>query len=265
MLKLGKYEFKSRLILGTGKYSSFDIMRKCFEAAEVDVVTVAIRRVNLDNSYENILNYIDRKRYTLLPNTAGCFTVEEAIRIAHLGRELCNTDLVKLEIIGDKDTLYPDTAQTIEATKQLVKEGFCVLAYTNDDVVAAMKLQDAGATSVMPLGAPIGSGLGILNPYNIQAIIQKLSVPCIVDAGVGTSSDVAIAMEMGADGVLLNTGVALSNNPVKMALAMKLACQAGRLSYLSGRIPKSYYANPSSPLYGMPKPPSKRDEVAKSK
>lgn len=253
-LKIGKYELKSRLILGTGKYPNFEIMKKCFEVAEVEMVTVAIRRVNLDNPNENLLNHIDRKKYILLPNTAGCFTAGEAIRIAHLGRELCNTELVKLEVIGDMDTLYPDVSQTLEATKQLVKEGFSVLAYTNDDVVAALRLQDAGATAVMPLGAPIGSGLGILNPYNIQAIIQKLTVPCIVDAGVGTSSDVAIAMEMGADGVLLNTGVALAGDPVKMALAMKLACQAGRLSYLAGRIPKSYYANPSSPLYGMPKP-----------
>lgn len=254
LLKLGNREFKSRLILGTGKYPNFDIMIKCFEVAEVEIVTVAIRRVNLESKSENILNYIDRNKYTLLPNTAGCFTAEEAIRIAHLGMELCNTDLVKLEVIGDRDTLYPDTAQTVEATKQLVKEGFSVLAYTSDDVVSALRLEEAGAISVMPLGAPIGSGLGILNPYNIQAIIQKLSVPCIVDAGVGTSSDVAIAMEMGADGVLLNTGVALAKDPIKMAKAMKLACQAGRLSYLAGRIPKSYYANPSSPLFGMPSP-----------
>jgi thiazole synthase len=255
LLKLGKYTFRSRLILGTGKYSSFEIMKKCLEVSGVEMVTVAIRRVNLNNPAENILNYIDRNKYTLLPNTAGCYTAEEAIRIAHLGRELCNTDLVKLEIIGDNDTLYPDTAQTIKAAKELVKEGFCVLAYTNDDLVAALRLEDVGVTSVMPLASPIGSGMGILNPYNIQAIIQKLKVPCIVDAGVGGASDVTMVMEMGADGVLLNSAVALAKDPIKMALAVKLACEAGRLTYLAGRIPKSYYANPSSPLYGMPKPP----------
>ncbi len=254
-LKIGKFVFKSRIILGSGKYPNFEIMKKCYEVAQVELITVAVRRVNLDNPKENILNHIDRKKYTLLPNTAGCYTVEEAIRLAQLGRELCNIEMVKLEVIGDQDTLYPDIPKTIEATKILVKEGFLVLAYTNDDVVAALRLEEAGAASVMPLGAPIGSGLGILNPYNIQAIIQKLTVPCIVDAGVGASSDVAIAMEMGADGVLLNTGVACAKDPVKMALAMKLACEAGRLTYLAGRIPKSYYANPSSPLYGMPAPP----------
>ncbi|MFN7181915.1 MAG: thiazole synthase [Planctomycetota bacterium] len=259
-LKLGKYEFKSRLILGSGKFTDFEIMKKCYEIAEVELITVAIRRVNLENPRENILSYIDRKKYTLLPNTAGCYSVEEAVRIAYLGRELCNTELVKLEVIGDRDTLYPDNTQTLEATRILVKEGFAVLAYTNDDVVAALRLEEAGATAVMPLGAPIGSGMGILNPYNIQAIIQKLTVPCIVDAGVGVCSDVAIAMEMGADGVLLNTAVACAKDPVKMARAMKLACQAGRLTYLAGRIPKSYYANPSSPLYGMPAPPKPKNK-----
>ncbi len=247
-LKIGKFEFSSRLFIGTGKYPDFEVMRKAHEASGAQAVTVALRRVNFDNNKENILNYIDQKKYIILPNTAACFTAEEAIRVARLARELGLPDWVKLEVIGDQKTLMPDNEETLKATKVLVKEGFTVLAYTNDDIVYAKKFEEAGAAAVMPLGAPIGSGQGILNPNNIKIILENAKVPIIVDAGVGTASDCAIAMELGADGVLLNTGVALAKDPVRMARAMKLAVEAGRDAFLAGRIPKKLYASASSPV-----------------
>lgn len=248
--KIGKYEFNSRLFVGTGKYATFPLMKEALEASGTDCVTVAVRRVNIsDKSKESLLDYIDTKKYKILPNTAGCYSVDEAVRTARLGREVGLSDMVKLEVIGDEKTLYPDLLGLIEATRTLVKEGFTVLPYTSDDLVTALRLEDAGAACVMPLGAPIGSGLGITNPMNIQIIISRLKVPVIVDAGVGTASDVSVAMELGADGVLLNTGIALAKDPVRMAQAMKLACQAGREAYLAGRIPKKYFeASASSPV-----------------
>lgn len=251
MLKVGGFEFRSRLILGTGKYPSPEVMVRCHEASGTDCVTVAVRRVDLrDTSKANFLSWIDRSRYTILPNTAGCRTAEEAIRTALLGREALGTPLVKLEVIGDEKTLYPDLGELLEATRALVKEGFVVMPYTSDDLVTALKLVDAGAACVMPLGAPIGSGLGILNPLNIRLIVERAKVPVIVDAGVGTASDVAAAMELGADGVLLNTAVALARDPVRMAEAVRRACEAGRLAYEAGRIPRKEYASPSSPEEG---------------
>jgi thiazole synthase len=249
--KIGGHEFRSRLLLGTGKYPSPDIMRHCHEASGTDCVTVAVRRVDLkDSSKGSILGAIDRKKIKLLPNTAACYTVDDAVRTARLGREALETDLVKLEVIGDEKTLYPDLQGLIEATRILAKEGFTVMPYTSDDLVTALRLVDAGAAAVMPLGGPIGSGLGILNPLNIRIILERVKVPVLVDAGVGTASDVAIAMELGADGVLLNTAVALAKDPVKMALAMKHACDAGRLAFEAGRIPRKEYATPSSPNEG---------------
>ncbi|MBI4242888.1 MAG: thiazole synthase [Planctomycetes bacterium] len=250
LLKIGKHTFNSRLILGTGKYSSPEIMKMALEASGTEFVTVAVRRVDFSNPNDPVMSALDLKKYKLLPNTAACFTADEAIRTAQLGRELCGTELVKLEVIGDKETLYPDLDELLKATKQLVKDGFVVMAYTTDDLIYALKLQDAGAACVMPLGAPIGSGLGILNQLNIKIICRRLSVPVIVDAGVGTASDVAVAMELGAGGILLNTGVALAKDPVKMAEAVKLACISGRLACLSGRMPKREYASPSSPDVG---------------
>ena len=246
-LKLGNRDFKSRLFVGTGKYSTMEIMKQCLEASACEVVTVALRRVNLDDPEENLLNFIDTEKYMILPNTAGCYSADEAIKILMLARELGIAEMVKLEVIGDEKTLLPDVHETLKATKELVKEGFTVLAYTTDDVVTAKKLEDAGAASVMPLGSPIGSGQGILNPLNIELIMEAVSVPVIVDAGVGTASDVAIALEMGVDGVLLNTGIAGAKKPLHMAHAMRLACEAGRRSYLAGRIPKKRYATASSP------------------
>ncbi len=251
MLSIGGVQFRSRLFLGTGKYSSPEIMVKCHEASGTDCVTVAVRRVDLnDRSKASFLNWIDRTKYKILPNTAGCYTAEEAVRTARLGREALDTPLVKLEVIGDDKTLYPDLPGLLEATKTLAREGFVVMPYTSDDVVTAMRLADAGAACVMPLGAPIGSGLGILNPLNIRIIIERVRVPVIVDAGVGTASDVAVAMEMGADGVLLNTAVALAKDPPKMAAAVRLACEAGRAAFEAGRIPRREYATPSSPTEG---------------
>ncbi|MDQ7778740.1 MAG: thiazole synthase [Planctomycetota bacterium] len=251
-LKIGAHEFASRLFVGTGKYPSNEVMVKALEASGARCVTVAVRRINLAERGKGcMLDFIDPKRYTLLPNTAACYTADDAIRTARLGREAGLSDLVKLEVLGDEKTLYPDTAETVRATKQLVSEGFTVLAYTNDDLISALRLQDAGAASVMPLGAPIGSGLGILNPLNVRLIIERLTVPVIVDAGVGTASDVSVAMELGADGVLLNTGIALARDPVLMARAMKLACEAGRAAFLAGRIPKKEYGTPSSPAAGV--------------
>ncbi|MGH7394422.1 MAG: thiazole synthase [Candidatus Methylomirabilales bacterium] len=250
-LRLGGREFRSRLIVGTGKYPDYATMQRAHEASGAQIVTVAVRRVNLDRTQESMLNYIDESRYTLLPNTAACYTAAEAIRYARLGREVGLSNWVKLEVIGDEKTLFPDTEGLVEATRVLVKEGFIVLPYTNDDVVVAKKLEDAGAAAVMPLGAPIGSGLGIRNPYNIRLILEAVKIPVIVDAGVGTASDAAIAMELGCDGVLMNTAIAGAKDPVMMAAAMRHAVEAGRLAYLAGRIPKKLYASASSPLEGM--------------
>src|SRR4051812_4182670 len=244
--------FSSRLIVGTGKYSSHAIMANAHEASGADMVTVAVRRVNIsDRTKESLLDFIDTSKIFLLPNTAGCYTADEAVRTARLGREAGLSNWVKLEVIGDEATLFPDNAALIEATKILVKEGFVVLPYTSDDLVVCRKLVDAGAAAVMPLGAPIGSGLGIQNPNNIRIVREFLQVPLIVDAGVGTASDAALAMELGADGVLMNSAIAGAQNPVAMAEAMKLAVRAGRLACLSGRIPKKMYANASSPVDGL--------------
>ena len=244
--------FRSRLIVGTGKYASFPIMAGAHAASGAEMVTVAVRRVNLsDRSRESLLDHIDTRRYALLPNTAGCYTADEAVRAARLGREAGLSSSVKLEVIGDERTLYPDNEALVAATHVLVKEGFVVLPYTNDDPVVCRKLEDAGAAAVMPLGAPIGSGLGIQNPNNIRIIKEFASVPVIVDAGVGTASDAAVAMELGADGVLMNTAIAGADNPVDMATAMKLAVEAGRLAHISGRIPRKRYATASSPLEGV--------------
>ena len=248
-LKLGPYTLQSRLIVGTGKYADFQIMEKAIEASGADCVTVAIRRVDL-TAKETLLDHIDRSKITLLPNTAGCFNLEDALRTARMARELLDTQLIKLEVIADQETLLPDPIATLEATKILVDEGFVVLAYTSDDPILARHLEAAGAASVMPLGSAIGSGRGILNQNNIRLIVDMLKVPVIVDAGVGTASDVAIAFELGADGVLLNTGIAHASDPVKMAAAMKLATQAGRLAFAAGRMPIRQYASPSSPMEG---------------
>lgn len=249
-IKIGRYEFTSRLMVGTGKYPSNEVMIKALEASGAEVVTVAVRRVSLDRSGDSLLNYIDKK-YKLLPNTAGCYTAQDAIRTARLAREALDTEFVKLEVLGDEKTLFPDNEALLEAAKVLVKEGFTVLPYTNDDPIMAKKLEDAGCAAVMPLAAPIGSGLGIRNPYNIRIILETIKVPIIVDAGVGTASDAAIAMELGCHGILMNTGIAGAKDPVSMARAMNLAVEAGRLAYLSGRIPKKLYATASSPLTGM--------------
>ena len=250
-LKLGPYTFTSRLFVGTGKYETFPLMKEALEASGCQVVTVAVRRINLaDKSKESLLDYVDRKRYTILPNTAGCFSAEDAVRTARLAREALGLDWVKLEVLSDPETLLPEPLGTLEALRTLVKEGFAVLAYASDDPVMAKRLEEAGAASVMPLGSPIGSGQGILNPQNIRLIIERAKVPIIVDAGVGTASDTAVAMELGAEGVLLNTGVAQARDPVRMARAMKHAVEAGRLAYLAGRIPRRPFATPSSPTSG---------------
>jgi thiazole synthase len=245
-------EFKSRLWVGTGKYKDFVETQKAIEVSGADVVTVAVRRVNItDRSKENLLDYIDPKKYTILPNTAGCYSVEDAVRYARLARAAGVSDLVKLEVLGDERTLFPDTAGLIEAAKILIKEGFVVLPYTNDDPIVAKKLVDIGCPAVMPLAAPIGSGLGIRNPYNLKIIMETVKVPIIVDAGVGTASDAALAMEYGADAVLMNTAIAGAQDPIAMAEAMKYAVQAGRLAYKAGRIPRKLYATASSPIEGM--------------
>src|SRR3990170_3213716 len=251
-LVLGGKEFQSRLIVGTGKYPSFEVMKEAIAASGAQLVTVAVRRVNLPGTGESLLDYIDTTRYTLLPNTAGCYNTDEAVRTAYLAREAGLGELVKLEVIGDARTLFPDVLGLLEATKILVREGFTVLPYTNDDPVVAQKLQDAGAAAVMPLGAPIGSGLGLRNPYNIKIILENVTVPVIVDAGVGTASDAAIAMELGCDGVLMNTAIAGARDPVAMANAMRMAVEAGRLAFKAGRIPKKLYATASSPIEGLP-------------
>jgi len=243
--------FASRLIVGTGKYSSPAVMVRAHDASGADMITVAVRRVNLDRTKESLLDYIDTSKYFLLPNTAGCYSADEAIRTARLGREVGLSNWVKLEVIGDERTLFPDNEALIEATKVLVREGFVVLPYTNDDPIACRKLEDAGAAAVMPLGAPIGSGLGIQNANNIRIIREFSRVPVIVDAGVGTASDASLAMELGADGVLMNTAIAGAQDPVAMAEAMKLAVRAGRLAFSAGRIPRKAYANASSPIEGL--------------
>ncbi|OLE36769.1 MAG: thiazole synthase [Candidatus Rokubacteria bacterium 13_1_20CM_2_70_7] len=251
-LVIGGKEFTSRLIVGTGKYSSLEIMRQAHEESGAEIVTVAIRRVSLPGRGESILDHIDTKKFTLLPNTAGCYTADEAIRTARLGREAGLSNWVKLEVIGDERTLFPDNEALLEATRVLVREGFVVMPYTNDDPVTAKKLEDSGAAVVMPLAAPIGSGLGIRNPYNLKIILETVSIPVIVDAGVGTASDTAVAMEIGCDGVLMNTAIAGARDPVAMARAMRLAIEAGRLAYKAGRIGKKLYASASSPLEGVP-------------
>ena len=245
-------EFTSRLWVGTGKYRNFEETKRAVEASGSDVVTVSVRRVNIvDRKSENLLDYIDPKKYKILPNTAGCYTVEDALKYSRLAREAGISDLIKLEVIGDEKTLFPDTIGLLKATEILAKEGFIVLPYTNDDPIMAKRLENAGAAAVMPLGAPIGSGLGIRNPYNIKIILETVNLPIIVDAGVGTASDAAIAMELGCDAVLINTGIAGAKDPVAMSSAMKHAVIAGRLAYLAGRIPKKLYATASSPIEGM--------------
>ena len=251
LLVLGKYTFRSRLIVGTGKYRTNEEMQACHDASGAELITVAVRRLDPDPA-KNLVNFIDRKRYTLLPNTAGCYSSEDTVRFARLARELLNTDLIKLEVLGDERTLLPDPVETLKATEILVKEGFIVLTYTSDDPILAKRIEETGATSVMPAGSPIGSGQGVLNPFNIRIILETLKVPIIVDAGVGTASDAAIAMELGVDGILLNTGIAQAKEPVRMARAMRLAVEAGRHAYLAGRIPRKLYATASSPLEGMP-------------
>ena len=263
VFNIKNFAVNNRLFVGTGKYQNYEIMQQALEASGCQVVTVAVRRERLiDSAGRSLLEYLDLSKYIILPNTAGCFTAEDAIRVALLGRDLleknknAGANWVKLEVLGDKKTLLPDPVGTIEATKELVKEGFTVLAYTSDDPRSAVRIKEAGAASVMPAGSPIGSGQGILNPLNISLCLELLkegdvSFPVIVDAGVGTASDVAIAMELGADGVLLNTGIAHAKDAVKMANAMRLALEAGRLSYQSGRIPKKRYATASSPFEGV--------------
>src|SRR4051812_12962505 len=253
ILKIADREFHSRLLIGTGKYRSFQEMARCHAAAGSEVVTVAVRRVNLtDKSKESLLDYIDRTKMFILPNTAACYTADEAIRTARLGRELGLSNWVKLEVIGDEQTLFPDNEGLLEATRVLAKEGFVVLPYTTDDLINARKLIDAGAAAVMPLAAPIGSGLGIQNLTNLRILRERITeVPLIVDAGVGTASDAAIAMELGYEGVLLNTAIAAAEDSEKMAAAMRHAVEAGRLAYLAGRMPKKLYATASSPLQGV--------------
>jgi thiazole synthase len=262
LLVVGKFSFRSRLFTGTGKFATFDLMKQCMEASDCEVTTVAVRRERLiDKEGRNILDYLDLKKLTILPNTAGCFSAEDAIRHARLARELLSNlgnpgaDWVKLECLGDPRTLLPDPIDTLKATEQLVKEGFTVLVYSSDDPILARRLKEVGAASVMPAGSPIGSGQGILNPNNIRIILEYLKAndpdyPVIVDAGVGVPSDVATAMELGCDGVLLNTAIAHAQDPLRMSHAMRLACESGRLGYLAGRIPKKLYAQASSPMEG---------------
>jgi thiazole synthase len=251
LLIIGGKEFQSRLIVGTGKYPTLELMQQCHEASGADMVTVAVRRMELPGTSKTLMDYIDRDRFTILPNTAGCYDADTAILTARLAREAGLSDFIKLEVIGDQKTLFPDVEELLKATRTLAKEGFIVMPYTNDDPIAAKKLEDAGAAVVMPLGAPIGSGLGICNPYNIRLIMEAVNVPVIVDAGVGTASDAAIAMELGVDGVLMNTGIAGAKDPLAMAQAMRLAVEAGRLAYKAGRIPRKLYATASSPLEGI--------------
>ncbi len=247
--KLGSHEFRSRLIIGSGKYASFEQNRACADASGAEMVTVALRRTQLDAPKgQGLLDFLPRDKFAILPNTAGCFSAEDAITTAQMGRELLGTDLVKLEVIGDERTLFPDTAATLEAAKRLVDDGFTVLPYISDDPVACQQLEAIGCAAVMPLAAPIGSGLGIRNPVNLRIIIETVEVPVVVDAGVGTASDAAVAMELGATAVLMNTGIALAKDPLKMARAMRNAVLAGRLAYEAGRMPRRLYASASSPV-----------------
>ncbi len=252
LLRIGKYEFTSRLIVGTGKYPSIAVMQAAHKASGTQIVTVAIRRIHLDDpSGKTMLDYLDRSLYTILPNTAGCFTAKEAVLTAQLAREALQTDLIKLEVIGDPDTLYPDTRETIAAAEILARDGFTVLPYIVDDPVACKHLEEIGCAAVMPLAAPIGSGLGVCNPYSISLIKERAQIPVIVDAGVGTASDAAIAMELGVDALLMNTGIAAAREPVLMAEAMNRAVVAGRLAFLAGRMQKRLYANASSPMQDL--------------
>ncbi len=249
---IGNKTFQSRLIVGTGKYPTHALMKQCHEESGAEMVTVAVRRLDLKAQGEDsLLHWIDTKRMVLLPNTAGCYTADEAIRTCRLAEELGLSKWVKLEVLGDEKTLYPDVEETLKAARVLVKEGFTVLPYTSDDVITARKLADMGCAAVMPLAAPIGSGLGIRNPHNIRLILETVKVPVIVDAGVGTASDAAIAMELGVDGILMNTAIALAKEPARMSKAMRLAVEAGREAYLAGRIPMKAYASASSPLTGL--------------
>jgi thiazole synthase len=252
-LKIAGREFSSRLIIGSGKYKSFQQMAEALARSGAEVITVAVRRVNIsDRNKESLLDWIDSKKYFILPNTAGCYTADEAVRVARLGREAGLSNWVKLEVIGDEKTLFPDNIGLLQSTEILVREDFVVLPYTNDDIVMARRLIDAGAAAVMPLGAPIGSGMGIQNVANLRILREMITqVPLIVDAGVGTASDAAIAMELGADGVLMNTGIAMAQDPIAMAEAMNYATRAGRLAYLAGRIPRKLYATASSPMEGV--------------
>ena len=251
ILRIGSVTFNSRLLVGTGKYKTFQIMKEALKASGAEMVTVAVRRVNItDKTKESLLDYIDTSTMSILPNTAGCYSADEAVRAARLAAEAGLSKIVKLEVIGDTVTLLPDTEELLKATKILVHEGFTVLPYTNDDPIMAKKLEDAGACAVMPLAAPIGSGLGILNTRNIEFIMKAVKLPIIIDAGVGTASDAAIAMELGVDGILMNTAIAEASDPVKMAHAMRLAVEAGRLAFESGRMPKRAYASASSPTAG---------------
>ena len=271
-LELGTHTLVSRLIVGTGKYATYPLMKQCLEASGAEVITVAVRRERLiDADGNSILDFIDLDRYTILPNTAGCFSAEDAVRVARMGREILRNlnnpgaDWVKVEVLGDKKTLLPDPVATLEATRQLVDDGFQVLCYTSDDPISAQRIKEAGATSVMPAGSPIGSGQGILNPNNIRICLEYLKdgdpdYPVIVDAGVGTASDVATAMELGCDGVLLNTGIASADDPLTMAHAMRYACLAGRAAFLAGRIPRKLYATASSPDTGIVSPKSQGDQ-----
>ncbi|MGD8532894.1 MAG: thiazole synthase [Gammaproteobacteria bacterium] len=252
--RIGDREYRSRLLVGTGKYRDFEQTRAAIESSGAEIVTVAIRRTNIgqDPGEPNLLDFLDPVRYTILPNTAGCFTAKDAVRTCRLARELLDGhDLVKLEVLGDEKTLFPDITATLEAAETLVADGFRVMVYTNDDPIVARRLEEIGCISVMPLAAPIGSGLGIRNPYNILTIIENASVPILVDAGVGTASDAAIAMELGCDGVLMNTAIAGARDPVLMASAMRKAIEAGREAFLAGRIPRKRYASASSPLDGV--------------
>lgn len=245
-------DFTSRLIVGTGKYKDFDETARAVEASGAEIVTVAVRRVNvMDPKQPVLMDYLDPKKYTYLPNTAGCFTADDAIRTLRLAREAGGWNLVKLEVLGDQKTLYPNMVETLKAAEILIKEDFDVMVYCSDDPIMAARLEEMGCCAIMPLGAPIGSGLGIQNPVQIRLIIEQASVPVLVDAGVGTASDAAVAMELGCDGVLMNTAIAEAGDPINMARAMKLAVQAGRAAYLSGRMPKKMYADPSSPLAGL--------------
>jgi thiazole synthase len=245
-------EYRSRLLVGTGKYKDFAETAQAIEASGAEIVTVAVRRVNIsDPGKPMLVDYVSPKQYTYLPNTAGCYTAMDAIRTLRLAREAGGWDLVKLEVLGDQKTLFPNVVETLAAAETLIKEGFKVMVYTSDDPIVAKRLEDMGCVAIMPLAAPIGSGLGIQNPVNIRLIVEQSKVPVLVDAGVGTASDAAIAMELGCDGVLMNTAIAEAKDPVKMARAMKLAIEAGRLAYLAGRMPKKKYADPSSPLAGL--------------